>query len=328
MQRNRTNWKLLAWGVGVGLIYGLGVRAGIHYNFPSERYLQVMSASFLLVLPFCMGFLAAFIIERKQPQSPGMWLLLGVLPVAGGLLGSALTMLEGWICVLMFAPIGVLCGALGGLCGGFGGWLTKNRSLTCIVFLPFMIGPLEHTALWQYEERTVHTSIDIHASPAVVWTNIKTVPRISSTELTTTWTTKVGFPRPIEATLSHEGIGGVRHARFDGGVLFVETIDDWEPGKRLAFYIKAQTAEIPSTTLDSHVTVGGPFFDTLRGEYRIETLSNGFVRLHLSSRHRLSTDFNWYAHYWTDAVMADIQNSILRVLRERCERQQIQTVAE
>jgi hypothetical protein len=51
----------------------------------------------------------------------------------------------------------------------------------------------------------------------------------------------------------------------------------------------------------------------------IEALLDGVVRLHLSSDHRLSTDFNWYARLWTDAIMRDIQTTILQVIRSRCE---------
>jgi hypothetical protein len=124
----------------------------------------------------------------------------------------------------------------------------------------------------------------------------------------------------VEATLSHEGIGGVRHATFTGGVLFIETIDVWQPKQRLAFSIQAQTDKIPPTTLDEHVRVGGPFFDVLHGEYRLEPLSDGVVRLHLSSQQRLSTDFNWYARLWSGATMSDLQGRILKVVKVRCER--------
>ena len=97
----------------------------------------------------------------------------------------------------------------------------------------------------------------------------------------------------------------------------------WEPEHRLAFSIRPQTAQIPNTTLDQHVTVGGPYFDVLRGEYRIESLANGKVRLHLTSWQRVSTDFNWYAHLWTDAVMSDLQKRILHVVRQRAEAQSV-----
>jgi hypothetical protein len=123
----------------------------------------------------------------------------------------------------------------------------------------------------------------------------------------------------VEATLSAEGVGGIRHASFAGGVLFLETIDVWEPERRLGFSIRAQTEEIPKTTLDDHVTVGGRFFDVLYGEYGLERIANGGTRLHLRSRHRVSTDFNWYAHLWTDAVMSDLQRRILVVVKNRSE---------
>ena len=71
---------------------------------------------------------------------------------------------------------------------------------------------------------------------------------------------------------SHEGVGGVRHATFAGGVLFIETVDVWQPDRRLAFSIHAETTQIPAATLDEHVRVGGEFFNVLRGEYVIEDL--------------------------------------------------------
>ena len=111
----------------------------------------------------------------------------------------------------------------------------------------------------------------------------------------------------------------MRHASFAGGVLFLETVDVWDPEHRLAFSIHAD--RIPSTTLDEHVRVGGQYFDVLRGEYRLEPLADGATRLHLSSQHRLTTDFNWYAHLWTDGVMDNVQENILLVIRERCERE-------
>ena len=320
MSQRLQSAKLLAYGALVGMTYGLSMRL-LARLFPPNELFSVMSISFVLVLPFCMGFLSVFLVERRQEETPWFWLALSVLPVTGALLGTIVTALEGWICVVMFAPIGLICSILGGLAGGVAARYSKNMSITCIVFLPLLINPWEAKVFLKNETRTVRTSIDIRATPSIVWRNVETVPRISVGELSPSWTRKLGFPRPLEATLSHQGLGGIRHARFEGGVLFIETVDAWEPEHDLAFSIKAETSKIPATTLDSHVTVGGPFFDTLRGEYTLEPLSGGVTRLHLLSQHRLSTNFNWYAHLWTDAVMADIQNSILMVIKARCENQ-------
>jgi hypothetical protein len=59
--------------------------------------------------------------------------------------------------------------------------------------------------------------------------------------------------------------------------------------------------------------------DLLEGEYRIESLRDGDILLHLSSEERFSTDFNGYAGLWSDAVMKSLQERILQVIKSRCE---------
>jgi len=131
--------------------------------------------------------------------------------------------------------------------------------------------------------------------------------------------TVIGFPRPVSALLETEGLGGVRYARFERGVLFIETVTEWEELTRIGFRVQADTRAIPATTLDPHVTVGGRFFDVLTGRYDIEPLEGGAVRLVLTSRHRVSTMFNVYAGAWADLVMRSIQQTILGIIRARCE---------
>ena len=65
--------------------------------------------------------------------------------------------------------------------------------------------------------------------------------------------------------------------------------------------------------------MGGPFFDVLDGEYRIENVAPGRLLLHLRSTHRLSTTFNAYSGLWTDFILRDVQTAILEVLKRRCE---------
>jgi hypothetical protein len=286
----------------------------------------VMSISFVLLVPFAAGFITVFFVERRQPQRAWIWLLLPWVPVLGGSLGAMGALWEGFICVIMFAPIGMICGSFGGLIAGLLVRLprtmaTKNVCLTVVALLPLMTNPWLHDALTRRDLRTVENVRVIHASPTIVWKNIERVAEIARTELPFSWARQIGFPSPVEATLSYPGIGGVRHASFEGGVLFIENIETWEPGHRLAFSIHAQTDQIPPTTLDEHVRIGGPFFDVLRGEYVIELLPNGETRLHLSSQHRVSTDFNWYVRFWTDGVMSDVQETILTVIQKRCEAQ-------
>lgn len=325
MSQSYSNVKLLVFGAIAGALYGIFVRLAFGPHTINSIF-GVVSVAFVFVMPFASGFLAVYFAEVRQEQSIVIWLMIPWLTVLGGCAAMLAFVIEGWICVLMYLPVGLAFSSVGGLVAGV---IARNQRLkrvrnimtACILFLPFALSPLEPSLLKRQEIRTVENVIDVQASPAAVWQQIKTVPAIRKDELQPSWSHRIGFPDPIAATLSHEGVGGVRRASFAGGVLFIETVDVWEPQHRLAFSIHPETAQIPNTTLDEHVTVGGPYFDVLRGEYRIEPLADGRVRLHLTSWQRVSTDFNWYAHLWTDAVMSDLQKRILYVVQQRAEAQ-------
>ena len=68
------------------------------------------------------------------------------------------------------------------------------------------------------------------------------------------------------------------------------------------------------------MTIGGPYFYVLSGEYTIEPRPDGGVVLHVASELRVTTHFNFYARPWVDSIMRSIQENILVVLRERAER--------
>ena len=322
--RHQLNHKLLLVGAVLGLVYGLVLRFAFQTTF-LNRFGGLMVWAFLLGVPFAMGFITIFVIQRREPQPFWVWVVWPWVPILAGAVGTFVAFIEGIICVAMFLPIAMVCATVGGILAGTivqlsGSSKTNDLIAGAVLFLPLMVAPVEHRILYSNEIHTTENSIDIAAPVPVIWRNIERVPAIQPGELSESWSHRIGFPNPVEATLSYEGIGGVRHATFTGGVLFIETIDIWQPEQRVAFSIKAQTDQIPNTTLDEHVRVGGPFFDVLHGEYRLETLSNGTVRLHLSSQQRISTDFNWYARIWSDATMADLQSRILKVIKARCER--------
>jgi hypothetical protein len=322
-------WLYIASAV-IGGSYGIVLRvlANLHVDV-----LRVMTIGFIFFMPFALGCIAVYIAEIKHPQRVRTWIWLPWLSLLAALGGILLTLLEGVICIAMFLPIGMVLASIGGLVGGLAARFVRSRraqslTMACILILPFLTGPWEKQVFYQWESRRVENVIDIQAPPEVVWRNIERVAAIRPDELPSSWAHAIGFPDPIEATLSHEGVGGVRNASFMGNLVFIETVDVWEPGQRLGFTIAADTDKIPPTTLDEHVRIGGPYFEVLRGEYRLEPVSKDVTRLHLSSQHRLSTDFNWYAHLWTDAVMSDLQKRILHVVQHRCQTQARTTVVD
>ena len=283
----------------------------------------VMSASFIFLVPFALGFIVVWFGEVEKS-----WLRRIFGPWLAGLVFMAAAMvfnLEGLICVILWLPLVLVMSTLGGVLAGLirdarASAGTRRMCVGAVALLPFLGGPLESLRERATEIRTVHTTIEVAATPAQVWRQIRTVPRITEAEHGYSLSHKLGFPRPTEALLEGTGVGSVRYARFEGNVLFVEKVTEWEENRRLSFSIEADTKNIPPTTFDEHVTIGGPYFDVLHGSYWIEPLGEGRVRLHLSSDQRLSTGFNFYSRWWTEWLMNDLQAYILRIIKARAEK--------
>jgi len=301
--------KQMHLGVGLGILYGLFCRVMFHGGEAAVRdsvsavwfeLFTIMSTSFMFLVPAALGFIVVW-FERGERR----WARMLFGPWISALIMTLCTValqLEGWICVIMALPPILFMASLGGVIAGFvrpkvasaGG---QRLCVAAVALLPFVAGPLESLQARSNELRTVACTIDIAATPAQVWRQIRSVPRITEAEHTFSWHHRVGFPRPTEAVLEGTGVGSVRYARFEGDLLFVEKVTEWEENRRLSFSIKADTANIPPTTL-------GP----------------DRVRLHLASDQRLATGFNAYAAWWTEWVMADLQDYILRIVKARAER--------
>lgn len=319
--------RSLITGILFGAGYGVLLRVLITWHNLTPDQAQagaVLTIAFLLFGSIFTGFLTIQVAERTAPRSVAEWVFAPWLAVIFSALILWIFLIEGLICIVMALPIMFLCASLGGIIAGLlarHGRRLSTTTLSSLALLPVLLAPAESLHLAPTQTRTVSSQILIHAPAPVVWQNIARVPAIAPAELRPSWAHLIGFPRPVEATLSFPGIGGVRHATFEHGLTFIETVNGWQPEDRLSFSIRADTADIPPTTLDEHVTIGGPYFDVLDGEYRLQPLPNGDILLHLTSHERLSTDLNGYAGLWTDAVMQNLQTSILQVIQHRCEQQ-------
>jgi hypothetical protein len=306
-------WPAIAVGVGSGLGYGLVTRMLADATRFGAVF-GVMTVSFLFLVPLVVGYLTV----RPHPQPSWTYRLLA--PWLPTILSVAACFAVGWegtICIVMGLPALLIFSSVGGVIGALGrrGTSAALRAM----LLPFVAAPVEYTVPRHNRIHQVDTSISIDAAPGAVWTEIVEVPTIHPDEQRSALFTRLGFPRPVSATLSRLGVGGLRRARFERGVLFLERVTDWIPDRRLRFTIAAQTDSIPPSTLDRHVTIGGPYFDVLSGQYDIGPGSNGGVVLNLTSELRVSTHFNLYATPWADAIMRSIQLNILEVIRKRAE---------
>lgn len=321
MNLKKGNLISLLIGVISGAIYGLATQFILKIDELKDVF-SIMTMGFVFVLPVILGIITLFFANENARAS---WAYRIFMPWATSFLSLLLafiTNLEGTICLVMAIPIYLPLASLGGVIGGaFFAVYKSNKvnsfALGAMLLMPFLVSGVEERYPLDDQVLQVNTSILINAPSDIVWSQITRIPKI--TEPQESFFYKMGFPRPVEATLSYEGVGGIREAKFEKGLMFLETITDWEKEQKLTFKIRSEPANTPLTTLDSHVVVGGRYFDTLIGQYEIEKLSNEQVRLHLFSRYRLSTRFNFYAEVWSDFLMRDIQQNILKVIRSRAE---------
>lgn len=335
-RESRAMRLVLLRGLAVALIYGLIARITFSLASNADNVVanndvfqgtwgvafSVMSVAFLCGVPFSMGYAVVY-LGNIRGLLRAIW-----FPQMAALASLALALLfalEGFICVVFWLPAYLSLTALGGVLARLVARRRQKRQAITFGFvlaLPYGLAVAEQRVPTDLDLRSVATSIDIGASPTAVWEEIVDVPVITESEHDFAWSHWIGFPRPVSARTSARALGALREARFERGVVFYERVTRYEVENALEFSIKADARTIPRDALDEHVTLGGPYFDVLQGAYRIETLGNGRVRLHLSSTQRLSTHFNAYAAAWSDFVMRDTQDYILRIVARRAERRQ------
>ncbi|HCW06722.1 MAG TPA: hypothetical protein DGG95_05090, partial [Cytophagales bacterium] len=284
---------------------------------------QLMTLTFFISLPYLVGVLTIFLSRVDKVKSLAYRAFMPWVPIFLFFVLTLILSIEGWACWLMILPIFLLFASLGGLTAGYFKVRKSEKSnrlhLSLAVLLPFVIGPIEKAIGEIPGFYTAYTYIDIDADKENIWSNVTRVRAITKTEDQSQLTNFMQIPRPIKAELDFEGVGASREAIFDGGLIFHEKVLKYEHQKLMSFSIRANTYEIPSTTFDEHVLIGGEFFDVLQGTYKLEPISKGHYRLHLSSEFKLNTTFNFYASIWGRLIMKDIQNNILKVIKQRSE---------
>lgn len=314
--------RSLLFAAFCGAAYGVATQVVARYFMKKSEGLAgsllVMSATYVFLLPAVIGMVHVFIRTRQKMIGYASAIFEPMLPSLLCLVFSLLVHWEGSICLIMALPIMLFLAALGGLLMriilNFKG---KNLVFATFVFLPIPLSFAEQTIPLPQEKQIVSNSIRIRATAATVWKKIVRVEKIVEPQQSLFFS--MGFPRPVEAILSGDGVGQTRLATFERGLQFYETVTAWRENEKLAFTIKADPKMTPLTTLDEHVTVGGAFFDVLTGVYEIEKVSADEVILKLYSEHRISTHFNFYARLWSRYLMGEIQSNILKVIKARAE---------
>jgi hypothetical protein len=319
---NRFRTSFLA-ALPITLLYGISTRF-LFQSDTSGALLGTLTLGLVLIGPLAIGALTVLFAPRRYKTS---WLYALLMPwVACLLLVGVILWLawEAWICVVMAAPFLLGMSSIGGaICCYIFRRRQVGRDLNSVILALFVVSPyltatVEHRFALPTSIRTVQNQIVIDADASTIWRAITSVAPIQDSEQQLRFYQLAGLPRPLEARLSRQGVGGVRTAIYENGLRFSEEIMVWEEQRRLTFTIVPDPTLVGSSTLPLK-QIGRNSFSPLEATYTIEPLADGKVRLHLSSKHRLSTNFNAYGGLWTDLFMSDLQSDILRIVKARSE---------
>lgn len=275
-----------------------------------------------VALPFALGLLATLFYTHHRRRSYAGCLLvswLSILFTALALFGLAV---EGLICIVMAAPIGVVLAAMGASLGyvlQLRPW-SRNEApammLVVILTVPGLMGAealdAEPAPLF-----AVSTTLEIAAPPEVVWARVVAFSEIPEPE---EWLFRLGIAYPIRAEIHGEGMGAIRRCEFSTGA-FVEPIEVWDEPHRLKFGVVSNPAPMEEWTLYSRVEP--PHLDgylvSRGGQFLLEPLPGGGTRLQGTT---------WYHHHmwpamywrlWSDAIIHRIHLRVLRHIRSLAE---------
>lgn len=306
--------------LGIPTLYAIVLRLCFGIQTWQDLF-SVMSVTFLCCLPTIVGALTVYLSSIENARKYAYKIFVPWIPILIFLAFTLILSWEGWACWVMLLPLFLLAASIGGLIGAYLKIrkYEKKMYLSLLTLIPFCLSPIEQSIGAIPGTYEAYTYIDIHAPAQVIWNNVTRVREIKKEQDHGWLTNFLGFPRPVRAELNFNGVGAYRKAVFTGGLVFHETVTAYQDQQKMDFTIQANPHEIPSTTMDEHIVIGGQYFDVLNGRYQLEQKNDSTYRLHLTSHFKLSTTFNFYASWWARWIMQDIQQNILQVEKIRSE---------
>jgi len=307
----------------VALAYGLACYLLVEIVRPSSGYFYV---SFAILQPAVLSAFVAFVGDPKFRRGRGYYNSVPVFLLLGMMAVSLVALREGFICVLMLAPIWYVGGLIGTRLlerirtrAGDGGGKPRLYA-PGIMALPLVMLPIEAALPVPEAYYRVERSVMIDAPAATIWPLMQGMGDIAPHEGKGNFSQDIaGLPRPLEARLEGRGIGARREGYWDKGIHFAEVVDRWRPEREIGWTFDFSDSNGWEFT-DTHLHPASEHMHILRGGYRLEPMADGRQRLTLHTSYVARTHLNAYAMLWGELFLGDISNNLLATIRDRAER--------
>jgi hypothetical protein len=271
-------------------------------------------------LPLVLGATSTLILAYKNPTARKALRNNAYLTLLIFCIGLLFFAWEGVICLLMAAPIGFVFTYFGFLIGhSLSKSKINNSTPTAIILLMLSVPSLmafEDSIKTSDDLRSVTTSIEINASPEIVWKNVVAFPQLKDP---TEFIFKTGIAYPISATINGQGVGAVRHCNFSTGS-FVEPITVWEEPKLLKFSVDQQPEPMKEISpYDIHPTHLHGYWISKQGQFKLTALPNGHTLLEGTTRYVNKINPNFYWTIWSDYIVHKIHQRVLEHIKTQAE---------
>jgi hypothetical protein len=180
-------------------------------------------------LPFVTGLATAIVTQGKELIFASLGI--GAIACTAALI---LMRMEGWVCVLMSAPLIVFSLGIGALVGIIlRQFLLALGAKHLVILLTlgvlpfFLIGAnkIEEPSRRTPRAETITNTLITDAPRELVWNQLKTFDRIEGTK---GLLMRIGLPVPVSCSMSGEGVGATRTCYFEQGHI-AERVTEWNP---------------------------------------------------------------------------------------------------
>jgi hypothetical protein len=312
-----SNWGSAAMALVISSLIGAAA------TVLSVNVLAIYGWGLFVALPFCLGFFSVVLYGYHRPRSLRSCLAVASLSVV--LLGLLLLGLavEGAICLVMAAPIGLILALMGGSMGyliqqrHWDHLQTRATFSALLLFVPFLMGT-EALKPQPPPLLQVTTQIEINAPPEAVWQFLTSFPPLPPP---TEWPFRVGIAYPIQSTLRGSGLGAQRECQFSSGK-FIEPIQVWQKNERLVFVISGEPLVMEELSPYGHIHtrhVDGGYFQAQDAEFVLTRLPSGRTQLTGTSHYRNQMWPVFYWQLWSNAIVHQIHLRVFQHIKRLAE---------
>jgi len=314
VQEEKQHWPWFVFGA----IYGVFLR--FLFGVLPSSVEGPMSVAFLIATPLVAGALTIYGYRGQNLRLSQVifypWLTITLL-----LLGSAIAMLEGLICIVIMAPLFLFVASLGGLLmAGCLYYIEKNtKPLLSIALLPYLVFFAEPHLELDYKNVQIVESVIVQASPETIWAEIMTAKEIKADELPLSFSHLIGVPKPLEGLNVEVSGQEIRYSIWEKGVNFKANVTERAEYEYIKWDYVFNKNSFPKGSMDDHVAIGGTYFDLHDTAFTLKPISPNKTELIITANYKINSPINFYAIPFSKFLGVDFVKTILGLYKNRSE---------